>query len=73
MPNWWRPVPKPATPSEPHVNLTEDPYFTDGLRLVFQLSGGRTVAVEDVEFLDWQESDDPNRSAKENTGPAAGL
>jgi len=56
-----------ATPSAPRTNLTEDPYFTDGLRLVTQLSGGRTVAVEDVEFLDWQESADPNRSAKEGS------
>jgi len=54
----------PATPEAPHTNLTEDPYFTDGFRLVTQLSGGRTVAVEDVEFLDWKESADPNRSAR---------
>lgn len=54
----------PASPSDPHVNLTEDPYFTDGLRLVAQVSGTTTTPPEKVEFLDWQESRDPIREAK---------
>lgn len=49
----------PASPSDPHFNLTEDPYFTDGLRLVAQVSGTTTTPLEEVEFLDWQESQDP--------------
>ncbi len=61
-----------AIPSAPRLNLTDDPYFTDGLRLVMQLSGGRTVAVEDVEFLDWQESADPNLAAQEKTAATIG-
>lgn len=49
----------PASPSDPHYNLTEDPYFTDGLRLVAQVSGTTTTPLEAVEFLDWQDSQDP--------------
>lgn len=49
----------PASPSDPRFNLTEDPYFTDGLRLVAQVSGTTTTPLEEVEFLDWQESQDP--------------
>ena len=39
--------------AEPRSNLTGDPYFTDGLRLVMWVSGER-VALEDVEFVDWE-------------------
>lgn len=50
----------PAAPaSAPRVNLTDDPYFTDGLRLFVQLNGRGTTSPEDVEFLDWQKSRDP--------------
>ena len=49
----------PASPSDPHSNLTDDPYFTDGLRLVAQVSGTTTTPLEEVEFLDWQDSQDP--------------
>ena len=49
----------PATPEQPHTNLTNDPYFTDGLRLVALLSGRDTTAPEEVVFLDWLESPDP--------------
>ena len=49
----------PATPENPARNLTQDPYFTDGLRLVAQVEGARTIPLEDVEFLDWRESVDP--------------
>jgi hypothetical protein len=49
----------PATPENPRRNLTEDPYFTDGLRLVAQVTAARTIPLEQVEFLDWRESLDP--------------
>ena len=39
--------------SEPRGNLTGDPYFTDGLRLVLWVSGV-PVDFEDVEFVDWE-------------------
>jgi hypothetical protein len=39
--------------SKPRMNLSPDPYFTDGLRLVMWISGER-VDLEDVEFLDWE-------------------
>ena len=55
----------PAPPSDPHLNLTEDPNFTDGLRLVAQVSGTTTTPPERVEFLDWQDSRDPIREAKD--------
>lgn len=48
-----------AAPTAPRANLTEDPYFTDGLRLVMQLSGEKTVPPEDVIYLEWQSSPDP--------------
>ena len=51
--------PPRAAPDAPRANLTEDPYFTDGLRLMLQLSGERTIPPEDVEFLEWQNSADP--------------
>ena len=51
--------PPVAAPDTPRTNLTEDPYFTDGLRLVMQLSGERTIAPEDVVFVEWQNSADP--------------
>jgi len=49
----------PASPDKPHQNLTEDPYYTDGLRLFMQLNGKGTTPPAEVEFLDWQESGDP--------------
>ena len=49
----------PAAEDNPHTNLTEDPYFTDGLRAVMELSGRSTTPPENVEFLDWQKSADP--------------
>jgi len=39
-----------STRRNPQKNLTGDPYFSDGLRLVMQLSFGRTRPV----FLDWE-------------------
>jgi hypothetical protein len=49
----------PASPHSPRANLTEDPYFTDGLRLVMQVSGTRTIPPEEVIFVEWQNSADP--------------
>ena len=49
----------PATPQNPAYNLTEDPYFTDGNRLLVELLERGAVALADVEFLDWRTSDDP--------------
>jgi hypothetical protein len=61
----------PAQPDDPHLNLTEDPYFTDGLRLVAQVSGATTTPPEEVEFLDWQDSQDPIGESQtiSRTGP----
>jgi hypothetical protein len=41
-----------ASPSAPRENLTGDPYFTDGLRLVVFLSDDQTP-IEKVEVLPW--------------------
>ncbi len=49
----------PATAENPVRNLTQDPYFTDGLRLVAQVSGARTIPLENVVFLEWRNSVDP--------------
>jgi hypothetical protein len=38
---------------DPRVNLTGDPYLTDGLRLVLFLNEPRR-AFEQIEFLDWE-------------------
>jgi len=38
--------------TEPRKNLTGDPYFTDGYRLVLWLSGA-PVDIEDIEFIKW--------------------
>ena len=55
----------PATPENPRRNLTQDPYFTDGLRLVAQVTAERTIPLEQVGFLDWRESADPMAVFKE--------
>lgn len=60
-----------APPSAPRVNLTNDPYFTDGLRLVALLSGRATIAPEDVVFLDWLESPDPITEAQRQAEAAS--
>jgi hypothetical protein len=36
----------------PRGNLTGDPYFTDGLRLVLFMSRGR-VPIEELDFIEW--------------------
>ena len=50
---------EPASPDNPHTNLSDDPYFTDGLRLVAILSGNTTTSPEAVGFIEWRDSQDP--------------
>ena len=38
---------------DPRANLTGDPYFTDGFRLVLWLSDD-PVPLTDVEVIDWR-------------------
>ncbi|WP_432698379.1 LssY C-terminal domain-containing protein [Marinobacterium sp. YM272] len=42
------------TMSQPGVNLTGDPYYTDGLRAVLEFDA-RPNNLEDVRFFDWRE------------------
>lgn len=48
----------PSTPARPQHNLTEDPYFSDGLRLVLSISPTPT-AVEDVRNFGWEQNTAP--------------
>jgi hypothetical protein len=52
-----------ATRENPRTNLTGDPYFTDGMRLVVWLSE-EPVASHDAVNLRWNESTDPVREGK---------
>jgi len=56
---------EPASAEEPQLNLTDDPYFTDGLRFVVMLSDNGTTPPEEVEFLEWQTSADPILRARD--------
>jgi hypothetical protein len=52
-----------ASPGKPRMSLTDDPYFTDGMRLVVWLS--RTpVPPEQAVNLGWNESADPALEGK---------
>jgi hypothetical protein len=42
-----------ATPYRPRQNLTGDPYFTDGLRVVLILEKG-PISMNQIEGLDWE-------------------
>ena len=42
-----------ATPDNPRYNLTDSPYWTDGLRVVFVISEEPT-ALNELEFFDWE-------------------
>jgi len=42
-----------ATPYRPRQNLTGDPYFTDGLRVVMILNKG-PISMNQIEGLDWE-------------------
>jgi hypothetical protein len=50
-----------ATVVAPARNLTDDPFFSDGLRLVVQISSYGSTALQDVGFYDWRDSEDPLR------------
>lgn len=54
-----------STVDAPAFNLTDDPYFTDGNRLVIWVSGHRTVSPADVEYLQWGSSEDPTEEARQ--------
>jgi hypothetical protein len=43
-----------ASRDAPRANLTGDPYFTDGLRLVLFISDKPTDAAE-VDYIEWEE------------------
>jgi hypothetical protein len=42
-----------ADPENPRHNLTDSPYWTDGLRVVFLFSE-ETTALDEIEFFDWE-------------------
>jgi LssY-like putative type I secretion system component LssY len=42
-----------STPGHPRINMTNDPYVTDGLRVVLFL-GPNLVPIEQVQRLDWE-------------------
>lgn len=42
-----------STPADTHYNLTPDPYYSDGLRLVL-FFGERVVALDEIEILNWE-------------------
>ena len=52
---------QPVPRETPRSNLTSDPYFTDGLRLVIMLPQDRSVPIENATFLEWHDSADPMR------------
>jgi len=56
---------EPVSAEEPSLNLTDDPYFTDGFRFVVMLSDNGTTPPKDVEFLEWQTSADPILKAQD--------
>jgi hypothetical protein len=63
-----------ATQDAPRRNLTQDPYFSDGLRLVAMLGDARSTPLDEVDFLDWRRSADPlqHRGAPAELPPASG-
>jgi hypothetical protein len=52
-----------APRDQPRHNLTDDPYFTDGMRIVIGISD-TPIANSEVYDLDWNESTDPIREGK---------
>lgn len=52
-----------ATMSDPRRNLTGDPYYTDGLRLVAFLSN-QTRTLGDIERLPWEQPPAPSDEAR---------
>jgi hypothetical protein len=47
----------PATPDNPHRNLTGDPYFTDGMRAVMLLDQG-IYPLRELKFFHWESPSD---------------
>lgn len=62
----------PVTSTAPRSNLTGDPWYTDGLRLVVMLSAGAATPPEAVEFIEWRNSPDPIRDAPVETEAGPG-
>jgi hypothetical protein len=62
---------EPVPAETPNVNLTGDPYFTDGLRFVAVLSNRGVTPPEEVEFIEWQRSVDPIRDAQQHPTPVS--
>jgi len=62
---------EPVKPSEPRMNLTDDPYFTDGLRLVVMISSSGVVSPAEITFIEWQRSVDPIRDARQEPTPVS--
>ncbi|TGD76024.1 hypothetical protein E4634_00275 [Mangrovimicrobium sediminis] len=58
-----------ASAEAPRSNLTDDPFFSDGLRLVAEVSARDTIPPQDVKFVEWRTSADPNRSAVDTAAP----
>jgi hypothetical protein len=52
-----------ATPEQPKRNLTDDPYFTDGMRMAIGISKEPVPTWKAVN-LEWNESTDPIREAR---------
>lgn len=48
-----------STAADPRVNLTDDPYVTDGLRLVLMLDAGKS-RVQGVDALEWEPLPEPS-------------
>ena len=42
-----------STPQSPSVNLTEDPYYSDGQRVFIQVVGSGNIPPEDAEYMHW--------------------
>jgi hypothetical protein len=55
-----------ASSSAPRLNLTGDPYYTDGLRAVIFLTN-RPTPLENVEILQWGVPQAPHQEADRNT------
>lgn len=53
-----------STVDSPAHNLTDDPYFTDGSRLVMWVSGDESVSPAEIEYMKWGSAGDPTREAR---------